>query len=105
MNRETIKIMPDYDCFPLWKIGNKSVENIAPQQLPISDNLKSLILSWQRKFDLTLNRKDPLESGFRTHLEEKLFEDEGIIIWKQMKIELGDLYDVKYFSVTRNRIL
>ncbi len=62
--------MADYQTLPIWKTGYQVVENIDPDELPMSEELKSLIKDWQKKYDITLNMSDPVSSGFKTEVEE-----------------------------------
>jgi len=46
MKAEKIKLMPDYQCFPLWRIGKSTVENISHNELKLSSDLKDLMARW-----------------------------------------------------------
>ena len=98
-----LKLLPDYECFALWDVDG--IENIDPAKLPISDQLKSRISNWEDAYDGTLNQDDPTESGFNSQEEEASFEKEGRLIWKALKEELGEEYEVSYFSVLENKLL
>lgn len=98
-NSEIIKVMPDYECFPLWKVGVQSVENVSPNDLPISQELKGMIYDWQYKFDTTLDKNDPLNSGFKSDMEMRDFERDGKKIWELLSKELNGRYIVKYYSI------
>lgn len=98
MEKLIIKIMPDYQCFPLWKIDDTGGENLNPKELPITKDLMGNLINWQNKYDATLNMSDPITSGFKNETEEIDFEKQGIKIWKQMMEEIGDIYQIKYFS-------
>lgn len=98
-----LKLMPDYECFALWDVD--SVENINPAELPISDSLKSRIARWEEAYDSTLDRDDPTSSGFRSSEDENSFDHEGQLILQQLKQELGNSYDVRYFSVVQNSLV
>ena len=95
--------MPDYECFALWDID--SVENIDAASLPIPADLKERIARWEDVYDTTLNKDDPTASGFQDSDEEKDFDNEGRLIWKKLKHELGESYDVIYFSVMENILI
>lgn len=84
MNKPIIKIMADYQCFPLWKIDDEGVENIDPNKLPISQQLRDMLVDWQNKYDSTLSLGDPIISGFKTEAEEIEFDKIGQRIWEQM---------------------
>lgn len=98
-----LKLMPDYECFALWDADN--IENINPAYLPISDDLKARIGRWEDSYDATLNQDDPTASGFQNDEEENTFDSEGRFIWKELKKELGDSYDVSYFSIVENSLI
>jgi hypothetical protein len=104
MGSKMLKIMPEYQCFPLWLKGDGIFENISPDDLPISNALKIRLTNWQNKFDSTLNHDYPPESGFKSLVEEDLFEEEGRKIWTQILEELHSEYDIQYFSVKDNKI-
>ena len=98
-----LKLMPDYECFALWDIDG--VENVDPARLPISGGLKERIGRWEDEYDNTLNQDDPTASGFRSLDEENSFDREGRLIWEELKKELGESYDVRYFSVVENTLI
>lgn len=100
-----IKIMPDYNCYPLWQISDGLVININPGELPLSPELKGLLSDWQNKYDDTLNKMDPINSGFRTREDEMNFELQGLTIWKRLIREIGNEYVISYFSTLQNKIL
>jgi hypothetical protein len=105
MVKAIIKIMSDYQCFPLWKIDDFGVENVSPNELPITEALKEMLMDWQNKYDSTLNMSNPISSGFKSDIEENNFEEQGLEIWQQMLLELGDSYRVKYFSIKSGVLL
>lgn len=98
-----LKLLPDYECFALWDID--SVGNVDPGNLPISDQLKSKISSWEDVYDSTLNADNPSESSFSSEIEEASFDEEGRKIWNYLKEELGGQYEVSYFSVLEDKLL
>jgi hypothetical protein len=58
-----IKVMADYDCWPLWETS-PGIENVDPETLPISRELARDLAAWQAKYDATMVRDDPASSGF-----------------------------------------
>jgi hypothetical protein len=98
-----LKLMPDYECFALWDIDG--VENVNPANLPISSDLKERIGRWEDAYDNTLNQDDPTASGFRSSDEEISFDCEGRLIWEELKKELGESYEVRYFSIVENALI
>ncbi|WP_049228227.1 MULTISPECIES: hypothetical protein [Neisseriaceae] len=91
-----IKLMPDYNCFPIWGMDDDNFGNIDPYSLPISKSLAEELLGWANKYDETLNIDEPLNSGFENIEKENIFKDEGEKLFKKLKLELGDQYTVIY---------
>lgn len=91
----TIKLMADYQCFPLWKASPGEVGNIDPGSLPISSNLKARLLQWARDFDATLKLDDPASSGFQSEAAKIEFQRVGKELGRQLQSELGADFIVK----------
>ncbi|MBB3290986.1 MULTISPECIES: hypothetical protein [unclassified Rhizobium] len=90
----TIKVMADYQCFPLWEASPGAVGNIDPKDLPISFSLRQRLMAWAKTFDATLNIDDPLSSGFGSERERIEFREEGATLAQQLQEELGARYIV-----------
>lgn len=93
---KVIKLMADYDCYPLWHDSDEEVGNIDPSLLSISKDLHDELLSWADMYDLTLNRDDPALSGFRNIVEANNFYLLGKELSKRLACELGRDYVVMY---------
>ncbi|MDD7912017.1 hypothetical protein PUV47_18960 [Pseudovibrio exalbescens] len=93
--------MADYDCWPLWGVSN--IGNIDPATLPLSSVLEKDLLNWARQYDATLNRSDPVQSGFRTREEAQAFNEEGWALWERLRVELEDI-KVVYFDNELGRV-
>ena len=93
-----IKLMADYECYPLWIDSDNEVGNIDPDSLLNSDSLKNELNKWSDDDDKTLNSDNPLESGFKTINEEIAFKEKGKSLQEKLQIELGNNYDVIYQS-------
>jgi hypothetical protein len=87
-----IKLMADYQCFPLWEASPGVVGNINPQDLPISSSLKQRLMNWSTKFDATLHMDDPVSSGFASEKATSEFRQEGEILAQCLQEELGTSY-------------
>jgi hypothetical protein len=85
----TLKLMADYECFPLWEMLDNGLDNVNPSELPLSDDLKNSLNIWSNKYDQTLNHDDPANSGFASEADEKQFEQEGEALLECLKKELG----------------
>ena len=89
-----LKLMPDYECFPLWEASPGQVGNINPDELPISAGLRSKLVQWAAEYDATLNREDPAQSGFPTDESKAEFKRTGMELGEQLKSELGPDFSV-----------
>jgi hypothetical protein len=87
-----IKLMADYQCFPLWEASPGVVGNIDPQGLPISLLLKQRLIAWATKFDATLNMDDPASSSFDSEQVVSEFQQEGNVLAQCLQEELGANY-------------
>jgi len=96
MSTRKIKLMADYQCYPLWHV--EEVGNIDPNKLPISTVLKKHLNSWAECYDETLVIEDPKLSGFKNDKEALAFEEQGQFLWQQLQKELGNKYEIFYFS-------
>ncbi|MGC0154971.1 hypothetical protein ACPRNU_21135 [Chromobacterium vaccinii] len=93
-----IKLMADYECYPLWDLSPEGGD-ISPGDLPISKCLKEDICKWAARFDATLNRDDPVLSGFDSKEEEGRFSVDGERLAVRLRSELGGEYEVFYQEV------
>ena len=98
-----IKLMPDYDCYPLWDMDD--VGEFEPEELPLSVSTVERLLQWQDTYDGILNRDDPASSDFASEEDRVAFEQEGISLWQQLQKELGDEYEVFYMSELQHKLL
>jgi len=80
---EKIKLMADYECYPLWWASYDKAGDIDPK----------------------LNWEDPNSSGFPSLEAKAAFEAEGISLWKQLQKELAPNYEVFYFSETLRKVV
>lgn len=86
--------MPEYECFPLWGYVNDELNNIDPDDLKISQNLKSDLNNWASKYESTYVEDNPIDSGFLSESEEKIFLEEGCVLRDRLQRELGCNYDI-----------
>lgn len=102
--RKVLKLMADYQCFPLWKDGGE-IGNVNPDDLSLSAELKAALRDWAGAYDKTLNKEYPPDSGFVSPAEEAAFEAEGRRLWKELQAQLGHEYKVVYYSSREGRLL
>lgn len=85
----TLKLMADYDCFPLWEATPGQVGNVDPGSLPISKQLQTELAAWGQMFNHTFNQDDPQNSGFVCTEEEEKFKVMGRALGQRLQAELG----------------
>ena len=85
----TLKLMADYQCYPLWEASPGEVGNINPDSLSISASLRDQLMDWADVYDSTLNMEDPAISGFASVDALEAFEAQGMRLAEQMREELG----------------
>lgn len=90
-----LKVMPDYQCWPLWR--EDIIDNVDPASLPISDALRLQLLGWAQKFDDILVWDDPASSKFASPKAEAAFEAEGRELATQLQRELAAVASVRYW--------
>lgn len=91
-----IKLMADYQCYPLWGLGPDDFGDISPDELPLSEDLKTSLNEWAERFDAILNMDDPATSDFNTVEEEELFINDGYNLALRLRNELGSKYEIIY---------
>ncbi|MFZ3001543.1 MAG: hypothetical protein WA071_14540 [Undibacterium umbellatum] len=89
-----IKLMADYNCFPLWENSPGKIGNIDPDSIPISDDLKNLLSLWGDEYTETLNTEDPLNSGFKNADRERNFITTGERLAERLQMELGQNFKI-----------
>ena len=65
-------------------------------ELPISDQLKVAIATWDTEYQCTLNHDDPLSSKFSSRIIEQEHSERGASLAKRLQNELGGSYVVEY---------
>ena len=93
--------MADYESWSLWDIDDP--DNIDPETLPLSDDLKKGLADWEAAYDATLNRSDPASSGFESEAAARKFSETGWALFDQLREELPNV-DLVYFDNFTNSI-
>jgi len=100
-----LKLMTDYQCFPLWGVAPDDIGDIDPASLPLSDATQQRLLAWAHTYDCTLDHDDPSAAGFATIQEAAAFEKEGIALWLQLQQELGADFEIWFFNDSTGAVL
>lgn len=86
---KNIKLMVDYQCHPLWNMSPGEYGDIAPSQLPISEELQIRLSKWAATYDETLDSDYSPNSGFKSEELEREFKREGERLAESLRNELG----------------
>lgn len=102
---KAIKLMPDYNTFPLWHYEGEEVGAIDPIQLPLTGHLPERLTRWAKWYDTTLNQEYPPDSGFRSVGELIAFDKEGVLLWRDLRLALAKEYKVVFYSLLLAKVL
>lgn len=91
---KSMKLMADYQCYPLWNMSPGEYGDMNPDDLPISKELKLRLFRWAALYDETLDLDCPLSSGFKNEEQELDFKREGERLLECLRNELGPDYMV-----------
>lgn len=90
-----IKLMPEYECYPIWISENGGIfKNIPASSLDISEKLLDEITLWDKIFEDAYDRSNPIVSGIKGD-QFISFKKRGMEIYQKLKIELPD-YEILY---------
>jgi hypothetical protein len=99
-----LKLMADYECYPLWEIFEDGLENLDPKILGLSNDLYKSLARWASEYDASLNTNEPLHSGFSSEEAEKKFESEGLMLFEGLKEQLNADWVVTYYSRKESKL-
>lgn len=91
---KNIKLMVDYQCHPLWNMSPDEYGDIAPCELPISEELQERLSKWAAIYDETLDADYPPNSGFKSEELESEFKREGERLAESLRNELAPDFSV-----------
>lgn len=97
---QRMKVTADYDSWPLWDLDAgrlKREYNLDPSGLSISSALADDLRTWAGRYDTTLERADPAQSGFGTDDELEWFLDDGRELSVRLATELGPAVHIEYW--------
>lgn len=89
-----IRLMADYQCYPIWNMSPGEYGDMAPCELPISKELQRRLLKWASIYDETLDSDYPPNSGFKSDKLESEFRREGERLLISLREELGAEFSV-----------
>ena len=95
-----IKLAPEYYCHPIWGSDDDIYGNgnIAPEELPISDDLRKDLDRWAEAYDATLNQEYPPDTSRLSTETKRALHEEGLRLGAELQKQLGADYNVDYHS-------
>jgi len=93
-----IKLMADYECWPLWEASPGVVGNVDPNSLGLSASTLDALGRWAKHYDSFLNIDSPLDSREVSPEEQDSFTSEGRRLWALLQVELSGTCEVLYFE-------
>lgn len=98
VKRRRLRLSAEYFCFPVWEVYDGGVQDIDPQTLPVSDQLKCDLVEWQKLHQSSYNDEYPPDSQFLTKDDELKFRQQRLVLCKRLKHELGEQFDIECLS-------
>ena len=94
-----LKLMVDYQSYPLWNTSGEGYGDVDPDSLPLSAELKQALLAWAEEYDDTLDMDDPPRSGFASPKALDAFLEQGAGLYRRLQDELGAGIEITYMPM------
>ena len=102
---KSIKLMPDYQCWPLWwGDGCDFIGNINPIEMDLPATLHMQLREWADVYDSFINLKKLNGDQPISSLLMREFENFGIQLWQKLTRHLVHQYRVVFFSLIYARL-
>lgn len=93
--KPSIRLMADYQCWPLWHCRSVQVGNIDPREVGVSMALAKDLSRWVETFESHMDLSDPASTKW-TPEEIAQFDSEGRELSRRLVAEIGDRFDILY---------
>jgi hypothetical protein len=95
-----VRVLADYDSWALWVSTPSGTENIDPAEprLGLSRALVRKLNQWSSEYTSTLNRDDPLNSGFLSEAAEQEFVVRGRRLAEEVRAQVSPDWRVTYYD-------
>lgn len=90
-----LRLSAEIECHPTWLESDDGIENVAPEELPVSADLVAALDDWRERWDATYDMDDPGNSGFPSDAEEQRFREDGEKLAARLRSELGPAWEVQ----------
>jgi hypothetical protein len=96
--------MVDYGAYPFWLLDEVPAQNLSARELNASAGLTADLEAWANTYDETLDRDDPMSSGFATEQEHKEWVASGRELASRLQKELGEGFRIIYVDHITRRV-
>jgi hypothetical protein len=98
--KKTLRVLADYDSWALWVSAPPAIGNVDPADpvLGLSPALVRELNRWADDYTATLNRADPMASGFGSEAAEQAFAARGRHLAEAVRAEVGPAWRVTYYD-------
>lgn len=84
-----LRLAAEVECHPTWVGAADVLENVAPEELPISPALAAALNEWGERWDAIYDMDDPASASFSSDAEEQRFMRDGEKLAVRLRSELG----------------
>jgi len=102
--KPSIRLLADYQCWPLWHHEDDKVGDIDPREIGVSDALIGDLERWVELFESHLDWSDPASTRW-TKEEEDQFDFAGRNLCRRLSAELSDRYTIYYHVPFTSQII
>jgi hypothetical protein len=98
VEKPILKLSAECQCWPLWLQQRPDVpfDTIDPETLPLSQATKQALKRWAEAFDAQYSLDDPFDALKGPEVDRAAFHQEGERIYRILRQELGDRYEIIY---------
>ncbi|MES9962699.1 MAG: hypothetical protein ABW116_04115 [Candidatus Sedimenticola sp. 20ELBAFRAG] len=91
-----LRLAKEYMAGPIFCFDPESMGHVDLVDLPISDELRLAISTWDDEYQGTFNDEYPPDSGFDSPEVDQDHIERGAILAERLQSELGSEYKVEY---------
>ena len=94
-----LKLMWDYQCWPLWENNGVIFKTFDPATFPLSESTLARLQAWAAIPDAKLAEHISAPQDMTwTEEEKRSFEAEGLELWRILRRELGSGFHISYHN-------
>ena len=97
---KALRVLADYDSRALWLSSPPTMENVDPAdpRLGLDPALVRELNRWADEYTATLNRDEPMASGFLTEAAEHEFVARGRRLAEAVRVQISPGWRITYYD-------